>query len=282
MDVISQRSPPAAELQHPRQHADIHVDRAIGDAGVVTGALKVCDRRRRDRGERHVAKVLLDDAEPLLLEFDRASGAPDPFGSQVRVDGFRQPLRSLLVDGQSAVSSLFDHLALAPCGDAQIRRAEAFAVTTAVDREVRPVLATAFPEAHTCNSPSSESSSDEESDFVSTALARTKSSTSEGRYRTERPSRRNLGPLPRCRHARSVATESPSCSATWRSVSAAGRRVDHDRRSGRVVRAFMTRLLSASSAAERCSWRPRMLLQPGIDPVRSDSNGASSAQARTS
>ena len=86
MDVIRQRSPPAAELQHARQHADIHVDRAIRDAGVVTGALKVGDRRRRDRGERHVAKVLLDDAEPLLLEFDRASGAPDPFRSQVRVD----------------------------------------------------------------------------------------------------------------------------------------------------------------------------------------------------
>jgi hypothetical protein len=30
--------------------------------------------------------VLLDDAAPLLLEFDRADGAPDPFGSQVRVD----------------------------------------------------------------------------------------------------------------------------------------------------------------------------------------------------
>jgi len=79
------------------------------------------------------------------------------------------------------MSSVFDHLALAAGGDAQIRRAQAFAVTTAGDREVRPVLATAFPEAHTCNSPSSESSSDEESDCVSTALARTNSSTSEGR-----------------------------------------------------------------------------------------------------
>ena len=36
------------------------------------------------------------------------------------------------------MSSLFDHLALAAGGDAQIRRAQAFAVTTAVDREVRP------------------------------------------------------------------------------------------------------------------------------------------------
>jgi hypothetical protein len=40
-DVISQRSPPATELHHPRQHTDIHVDRAIGDAGVVTGTLEV-------------------------------------------------------------------------------------------------------------------------------------------------------------------------------------------------------------------------------------------------
>jgi hypothetical protein len=86
--VISQRSPPATELQHPRQHADIHVDRAIGNAGVVTGTLKLCDCRRRDRGERDVAKVLLDDAEPLLLELDGASGAPYPFGSQVGVDCF--------------------------------------------------------------------------------------------------------------------------------------------------------------------------------------------------
>ena len=43
--MIRKRSPTAAELQHPRQHADIHVDRAIGDAGVVTGALEVSDRR---------------------------------------------------------------------------------------------------------------------------------------------------------------------------------------------------------------------------------------------
>jgi len=70
VDVISKRSPSAAELQHPRQHADVHVDRAIGDAGVVTCALEVRDGRGCDRGERRVAKVLLDDAEPLFLELD--------------------------------------------------------------------------------------------------------------------------------------------------------------------------------------------------------------------
>jgi hypothetical protein len=48
------------------------------------------------------------------------------------------------------VSSLFDHLALAAGGDSQIRPAQALALTTAV--EGRPVLATAFPEAHTFNS----------------------------------------------------------------------------------------------------------------------------------
>ena len=136
--MIRERSPPAAELQHPRQHADIHVDRAIGYAGVVTGTLKVGDCRRGDRGERHVAEVLLDDAEPLLLEFDRASGAPDPFRSQVCIDGFGETLRPLLVNGQSAVSSLLDQLALAASCNAQVRRAEALAITTAVDREVRP------------------------------------------------------------------------------------------------------------------------------------------------
>jgi hypothetical protein len=40
LDVISERSPAAAELQHPTQHANIHVDRAIGNAGVVTGRAK--------------------------------------------------------------------------------------------------------------------------------------------------------------------------------------------------------------------------------------------------
>jgi hypothetical protein len=84
--VISQRSPPATELQHPRQHADIHVDRAVRDAGVVTGALKVGDRRRGDRGEWHVAKMLPDDAEPLLLEFYRPSRASNPLRGQVSVD----------------------------------------------------------------------------------------------------------------------------------------------------------------------------------------------------
>ena len=55
---------------------------------------------------------------------------------------------------------------------------------------------------------------------MSTALARTKSATSDGKYRTDRPSRRKRGPFPLCLHARSVATDSPSSSATSRSVSA--------------------------------------------------------------
>lgn len=73
LHVIRERSPSAAELQHPRQHADIHVDRAIRDAGVVTGTLEVGDCRRRDRGEPHVAEVLLDDAKPLFLDTARSS-----------------------------------------------------------------------------------------------------------------------------------------------------------------------------------------------------------------
>jgi hypothetical protein len=43
IDVVSECSPSAAELQHPRQHPDIHVNRAISDAGVMTGAQR--DRR---------------------------------------------------------------------------------------------------------------------------------------------------------------------------------------------------------------------------------------------
>jgi hypothetical protein len=45
------------------------------------------------------------------------------FGSQVRVSCLGQPLRSLFIGGEPAVSSLFDHLALAAGRDAQIRRA---------------------------------------------------------------------------------------------------------------------------------------------------------------
>jgi hypothetical protein len=40
-NVIRERSPPAAELQHPRKHAHVHVDRAIGLAGIVTGVLEL-------------------------------------------------------------------------------------------------------------------------------------------------------------------------------------------------------------------------------------------------
>ena len=80
LDVIRQSSPSAAEPQYTRQHADIHIDRAVRDASVVTCVLEVRDGRRCDCGQRHVlAEVLLDDAEPLFLKFDRASRAPDGF-----------------------------------------------------------------------------------------------------------------------------------------------------------------------------------------------------------
>jgi hypothetical protein len=39
--VIRERSPPAAELEDARQHADVHVDRAIRFAGIVTGVLEI-------------------------------------------------------------------------------------------------------------------------------------------------------------------------------------------------------------------------------------------------
>ena len=145
---------------------------------------------------------------------------------QVGVDRLRQPLRSLFVGRQPAVSSLFDQLALSARRRSQVRRAETLPVSTAGDGEVCPVPADRVSRDSYGNSPSSESPSDEETDGVSTALARTKSATSDGRYRTERPSRRNRGPFPRCLHARSVATDSPSSSATSRSVSA---RVASDR-----------------------------------------------------
>ena len=42
---------------------------------------------------------------------------------------------------------------------------------------------------------------------VSTALARMNAFRSAGKYRTARPNRTKRGPRPRCRHARSVATD---------------------------------------------------------------------------
>jgi hypothetical protein len=86
--------------------------------------------------------------------------------------------------GDRAIQVSYSRSRIPGASPPQVRPAEALAVTTAVDREIRPVLATALPEAHTRDSPSSEPSSDEESDCVSTALARTNSSTSEGRYLT--------------------------------------------------------------------------------------------------
>ena len=57
LHVVRERPPSTAGLEHARQHADVHVDRAVRDAGLVTRALELRDRRRRDRGERHVAEV---------------------------------------------------------------------------------------------------------------------------------------------------------------------------------------------------------------------------------
>ena len=71
VDVVGERAPPATGLEHARQHTDVHVDRAVRDAGLVTRALKLRDRRRRDRRERHVAEVFLDEAQPFFFELDR-------------------------------------------------------------------------------------------------------------------------------------------------------------------------------------------------------------------
>ena len=67
---------------------------------------------------------------------------------EVLVDRGRQPLRSLLVCRERAVPSVFDELPFLLLGDLQVGRAQALSVPTAGDREVRPVLTTAFPKAH--------------------------------------------------------------------------------------------------------------------------------------
>ena len=54
-------------------------------------------RRGGDRRERDVAEVLLDEAEPFLIQLDRARGAPHPRGIQVGADRILKPLRPLFV-----------------------------------------------------------------------------------------------------------------------------------------------------------------------------------------
>jgi hypothetical protein len=71
VDVVCERPPPAARLEHARQHTDVHVDRAVRNAGLVTRALELRNRGRRDRRERHVAEVLLDETQPFFFELDR-------------------------------------------------------------------------------------------------------------------------------------------------------------------------------------------------------------------
>ena len=97
VDVVCERPPPATGLEHARQHTDVHVDRAVRDAGLVTRALELRNRRRGDRRERHVAEVLLDEAQPFLFELDCPRRAPDPLGSQIGVDSIRELLRPLFV-----------------------------------------------------------------------------------------------------------------------------------------------------------------------------------------
>ncbi|MEI6669127.1 MAG: hypothetical protein WCP29_13315 [Acidobacteriota bacterium] len=71
VDAVCERTPPAARLEHARKHTDVHVDRAVRDAGLVTRALERRNRRRRDRRERHVTEVPLDEAQPFFFELDR-------------------------------------------------------------------------------------------------------------------------------------------------------------------------------------------------------------------
>jgi hypothetical protein len=70
--MLRHGSPTAAGLQHARQYADVHVDGAVPDSSVVAGALEVGNRRRGDRRERHVAEMLLNEAQAFLLKLDRA------------------------------------------------------------------------------------------------------------------------------------------------------------------------------------------------------------------
>src|SRR5260221_10220704 len=143
----------------------------------------------------------LYEGQALLLELECPRRAAHPLRPKVRLDGFGQPFRSLLVGGEQATACALKQVALALLGRLQIRGAEALPVTLSGDGEVCPVLTAAFPEAHTFDSPAFDSPSDAETERVSTAQARMKASRSARRYRTARPKRTKRGPWPRCRHA---------------------------------------------------------------------------------
>ena len=130
-DVVGQRPPPAAGLQYTRQHAYVHVDRAVRDAGLVARALELGDRFRGDRRERHVAEVLLDQTQSLFLEFDRPRRAPYPLRVQLGADPIREPFRTLFVVSEPAMSGLFDQRALSTRRHPQIRRTEPLPVPAA-------------------------------------------------------------------------------------------------------------------------------------------------------
>src|SRR5260221_14745780 len=144
-NVLGQRSPTPAGLEHAGQHPDVHVDRPVRDAGVVARALKVSDRGRGNRRERHVSEMPLDEGQALLLELECPRRATHPLRFKVRLDGFGQPLWSLLVGGYHATTCAFNQVALALLGRLEVRRAEALPVTLSGDGEVCPVLTAAFP-----------------------------------------------------------------------------------------------------------------------------------------
>src|SRR5690606_21906406 len=155
---------------------------------VVALALVLRDRLCGDGGERHVAEVALQRDEPPFLELDRARRAVQALAVDVCVHRPEQALRSLFVRGDGAVTGLFAELPFLPLGVLQVRRVQTRAVATAIDREVRPILASALPEAHDRTSSMPVRRSDDGSGLASTALARTNSSRSAGRERTARPS----------------------------------------------------------------------------------------------
>jgi hypothetical protein len=70
--VVRQRAPASARLEHAGQHADVHVDRAVGLARVMALTLVVGDRLRGDGSQRYVTEVAFQGDQPLFLELDRA------------------------------------------------------------------------------------------------------------------------------------------------------------------------------------------------------------------
>src|SRR6266849_2208367 len=65
LEAAAAKSRVCSSAVNARQHTYVHVNRAVRNADLVPSSLELADRRGRDRRERHLTEVFLDQAQPL-------------------------------------------------------------------------------------------------------------------------------------------------------------------------------------------------------------------------